>query len=135
MPDLIVIVDPDYGDRLLEAAQIAPVWIVASSANKSVCKRCWANYPHSDHRQKVAVTSYDAVNAKDRLESLLDIMPQLETHHGHIIEDQFSFPPGFVLEVIGLTLDNNAAAGLKDFGFCSFAESSNGFHARTGGGG
>lgn len=129
MTDLIVVVDPSYGDRVETAAQVAPVWIVATSGNKYACERLWKIYPHSDHREKEAVTCYKAADVDNRLESLLDIIPQLETHHGEVKDDQLSFPNGFVLEVIGLTLTDSVTNALQEFGFSSFVETPEGFQA------
>ena len=65
---------------------------------------------------------------KDRLGSLLNIIPQLETRYGEGKDDQLSFPNGFVLEVIGLTL--NVTNVLRELGFSSFVETPKGFQAR-----
>jgi len=104
MTDLIVVVDPDYADHVDRAAQFAPVWVVATQRNRAACERLWRSDPHPDHRDKGAVTCYNAPNPEDRLESLLDIIPDLETHHGEVKDDELVFPDGFVLEVIGLAL-------------------------------
>ena len=101
MLDLIVIVDPNYGQGLDRAAQFAPLWIVDTPINKEACKRYWDRHPHRDHREQGAVTSYKTVNPQDRLGSFLGIIPQLEDHHGGIKDRMFVFPRDFTLEVIG----------------------------------
>jgi hypothetical protein len=57
MIDRIVIVDPNYGDRLEMTAQIAPVWMVASVDNRAACKRLWNAHSTGNHREKGAVTT------------------------------------------------------------------------------
>jgi hypothetical protein len=63
------------------------------------------------------------------LANLLDVLPTLEEHHGEVRGDRFIFPEGFVVEVLGLTLANNAIIALQEFGFSSFAETTEGFKA------
>src|ERR1700732_1870265 len=99
MINLIVVVDPNYGDRLETAAQIAPVWVVHTIDNQAACKRLWSAHPTGDHREKGAVTCYEVGDAEDRLANLLSILPTLEEHHGEIRGDRFSFLKDFVLEV------------------------------------
>jgi hypothetical protein len=129
MPALIVIVDPDYGDSLERAAQSAPVWIVDTKRNKDACERIWKIFPCADHRKKGAVTSYKSPNPEDRLSSLLRIMPELETHHGRLVENELIFPEGFVLGVIGLRLEPEVTNALRECGFKSFIETSEGLEA------
>lgn len=130
MSDLILVVDPDYADRLETAAQRAPVWVVATQANRDAFERLCKLHPHPDHRDKGAVTCFKTLNLEDRLGSLEGILAQLETHHGEVDGEYLVFPSGFVLEVIGLPLAPNVMTALKEFGFTSFSETSEGFQAR-----
>src|SRR6266487_4093879 len=66
MSNLIVVVDPDYADQVQRAAQFAPVGVVATQANRDACERLWRNTPHTDHREKGAVTCYKTLNPEDR---------------------------------------------------------------------
>lgn len=90
--DLIVVVDPNFGDRLESLSQLAPIWIVASPGNKDVCHRLWASQAHSDHREKGAATHYTVTDLEDRVGNLLDIIPQLETHHGEVTRKRTDLP-------------------------------------------
>jgi hypothetical protein len=130
MADLIVVVDPNYGDRVEGTAQAAPVWIVATPTNKTACEHLWKERAHPDHRETGAVTCYSVTNPEDRLGGLLNVIPTLETHHGEVKDDQFSFPDGFVLEVIGLALADYVTDALREFSFSSFVETPEGFRAR-----
>ena len=129
--DLIVVVNPDYADRLETAAEIAPVWIVATETNRYACERQRKNQSYSDHRETGAVTCYKTSNPEDRLGSLLGTLPQVETHHGEVKEDKLAFPDDFVLEVIGLALADEVAYALREFGFTHFVEAPEGFQACT----
>jgi hypothetical protein len=129
MINVIVVVDPNYGDRLEAAAQIAPVWVIATVDNKAACTRLWNVHPTGDHREKGAVTSYEVGDTQDCFANLLNILPTLEEHHGEIRDDRFSLPKGFVLEVIGLTPADSVINALREFGFSSFVEIADGFQA------
>ena len=127
--NLILVVDPNYGDRLERAADIAPLWVVASVDNKAACKRLWSAQPTDDHRDKGAVTCYEVGDTEDRFGNLVNIIPTLEEHHGETRDARFSFPKGFILEVIGLKPADSVTNALREFGFSSFSETANGFHA------
>jgi len=128
--DLILIVDPNYGDRLVKVAQFAPVWVVATPDNADACQRFRETRHVTDHREQGAVTDYEVDNADDRFANLLDILPSLQEHHGQIRDDRFSFPEDFILEVIGLSPTVSVTNALREFGFASFFETSGGFQAR-----
>jgi hypothetical protein len=130
MTNLIVIMDPNYSDRLETVSEIAPVWVVSTPANSAACMRLWKSNPHTDHREKGSITCFDQTNPEDPLESLLDIVPALETHYGEVKDDELVFPNSFVLEVVGLALAENVTHALREVGFTSFVESSYGFQAR-----
>jgi len=132
MSNLIVILDPRFGDRLESLSQGAPIWIVASPENKEACHSLWANHPRTDHRDRGAVTHYDVSNLEDRAGNLLDIIPQLETHHGEVKGNEITFPDGFLLEVVGLPLTEVVADGLREVGFSSFVNTNEGFQAKQG---
>ena len=66
---------------------------------------------------------------EDRLGNLLAVYPTLEEHHGKIHDDQFSFPSGFVLGVLGLTPIGTVVSALKELGFSAFVASAEGFNA------
>jgi hypothetical protein len=94
----------------------APAWIVATPGNKLACERLWKKHPHTDHREKGAITHYTAADPEDRLRGLVNIIPVLETHHG-VQDNYLSFPNGFLVEVIGLTLTDNVANALRELAF------------------
>jgi hypothetical protein len=129
MASLLVVVDPSYAERLERTVEVAPVWIVATQTNRHACERLWKSQLHPDHRDKGAVTSYETPNPEDRVASLLGSLPTLETHHGQVQDDEFVFPNGFVLEVIGLALADNVTNALREFGFTFFIETPEGFQA------
>jgi hypothetical protein len=129
MIDVIVVLDPNYGDHIETAAQTAPVWAVASFVNKAACERIWAAHRTAGHRERGAVTSYVVTDQEDRLGNLLTVLPTLQEHHGEIRDDHFSFPNGFVLGVLGLTPTEVVTSALKELGFSTFIGLAEGFKA------
>lgn len=127
MANLIIVVDPDYGERLETAPLDAPVWVVATQTNRNACESLWKRYPHSDHREKGAVTCYETTNPEDRLGSLLGILPDLETHHGEMTGAELELPKGFIIKVIGLAITDHVTDALEESGFTSFIEMPEGF--------
>ena len=132
MPDLFVVVDPSFGERLEALIRSAPIWVVATPDNEGAHKRLWKVHQHADHREKGAITCYRVSDPEDRVASLLNILFQMEQHHGPIENDCFSFPNKFVLEVIGLPASEAVAIGLGEYGFASFLRTPDGFQARVG---
>ncbi len=130
MSNLIVVVDPDYGDRLGSAAQLAPVWVVSTPGNKDACQHFQETSPVAGHNEKGALTSYAVNNPEDRLANLLDILPTLEEHHGEMGDKDFTFPEGFILEVIGLSPTGDVTNALREVGFAAFFAARGGFRAR-----
>lgn len=122
MSDVIVIVDPEYGELLESSAMRAPRWIVDTLTNREVFTRLWNLAPVPDHRANGAITSFKVTNPQDRMGNLLGILPEIETHHGEIEGNYFIFPQGFVLDVIGLELTEKVESALREFGFTSFVE-------------
>src|SRR5262245_12559818 len=87
MVEVIVVVDPNYGDRIATAAKTAPVWAVASFVNKAACEHVWAAHGTVDHRERGSVTCFDITDQQDRIGNLLAVLPTLEQHHGEIRDD------------------------------------------------
>ena len=77
-----------------------------------------------------ATTSFKVTDPQDRQTNLIDIIPQLETHHGSLINNDLHFPSGFELEVIGLPLGNEVKEALRKYGFSTFSASTTGFEAK-----
>lgn len=59
-----------YGDLIETAARTAPVWAVATLANKAACERAWTAHRATDHRERGAVTCHDVADTEDRLANL-----------------------------------------------------------------
>jgi hypothetical protein len=129
-PSLIVVLDPDYSDRLESVIAHAPVWIVDTPSNKEACQRIWKRQPHSDHREIGAITSFGAGSEDNLSEGLFDVLPQLETHHGVVDGDYLRFAQSFVVEVIGVRATKDIVSRLAELGLDVISETPDGFRAK-----
>ncbi len=120
MANLILVLNPNFDSSLEEISQRAPVWIVESQSNRKACERLWKLKPRADHREIGAITSFRSARPEDPVETLIAILPQLETHHGGVEQDELVFPGRFVLEVIGTSVTEPVKSALRDFRFTSF---------------
>jgi len=127
--NVAIVVDPKFGGRLERLTARAPVWIVASEANKAVSDELWKAHPHKDHRETGAITTYPVSDDEDRRTNLLDVIADVEIHHGVGDGDYLVFPRDFALEVIGVHLDSEVKEALRGYGFISFTQTEDGFTA------
>jgi hypothetical protein len=119
-----VVVDADFGDRLLDLAGRMPVWIAATTANRAVAERVRATLPDCD----VTTFTVDPAGTPDAW--CTAELATIELHHG-----EFSKEPAYTaLEIYGTELTPALAQELIALGFEDIAEVSNRIHAsRTGG--
>jgi hypothetical protein len=120
---LLVILDPDYGDRLREVWPGSPVWITMSSVNEPVIRSLWATRSEPNHLTGITGMRFDGgITPEHRFLAELDT---IDLHHGPYSTKS----PYTVLEVIGAPLTNSIRAALSKIGFTDFTESQNGFIA------
>jgi hypothetical protein len=121
---VLVIVDPNYGERLRQVWPGQPVWIAMSSTNEPTVRSLWASHPDGDHLSGITGFRFDA-NARPE-NSLLDNLNMIDLHHGlHSSKDPYT-----VLEVSGARLTIDVRDALSKLGFEKFLENTDGFTAR-----
>jgi hypothetical protein len=101
-----IVFEPTFGDRLAELVMRMPVWIVESNANRAAVAEAWhraTEWPH------ISVTVF---RPPDDLRHLLS---------------QIGRPQR--VDVIGMTLTDDARDALIAAGFRKIVETSDGFHA------
>jgi hypothetical protein len=101
-----IVFDPEFGDRLLTLVMRMPVWIVESAANRSAVSEAMnraTEWPH------ISVTVF---RATDDLKHLLS---------------QIGHPQR--VDVIGLSVDDDARDAIRDAGFTNVVETNDGFRA------
>jgi len=115
-----IVVDPNFGERLVSLVTQMPIWIVDTPAN-----RAWAEYvwSHAGSNQK-AVTTF-RVNDGDGAEWCRSILPQIELHHGQFSEST----PYNSIEVFGAGLTVDLRDALSSYGFTISSQRADGFCA------
>jgi hypothetical protein len=117
-----VVVDKNFGERLLELSSRLPVWICSSTQNLKYVKEIWSKT--KEENLKRVVTSFN-FKENDSLEDIfLGILDNVDLHHG-----EFSHNPAWnVLEVYGLEkVSNKILNGLKKYGEGIIKETTDGF--------
>jgi hypothetical protein len=129
MVDVAIVLDPTFGERLTSLVALAPIWIVGSDINRATYERLWRSHKHTGHGEKDAITGFGVKDENNRIKGLLDILPDVEIHHGRAENNELVFPSGFVLKVIGVPLSADITKALQGYGFTSFVEEPDGFQA------
>jgi hypothetical protein len=118
-----VIVDRNFGERLVELRQGVPVWIVDTPVNKSVSQRLWKERPNESHL--TGITTFNDIESSSPEELLIEELDSIDLHHG----TYSAKPPYAVLEVLGTRLTDSAKHALAAYGFEEFHENPSGFTA------
>jgi len=120
---VFVVLDRDYGERLLELPRSGPVWIVDTPQNRAAAQNLWAVNPNRNHLE--GVTTFKAGQDCSNEETLINELDTIDLHHGSYSAD----PPYTVLEVIGVRLSDKLENELSRFGFNQFRATTEGFGA------
>jgi hypothetical protein len=121
--EVLVVLDPDFGDRLRHVWHGQPVWITMSPANAPVVHALWVSSPSQTHLTGITGFRYgEGVTAEDRLLAELDT---IELHHG----PYSTSAPCTTFKVIGARLTAAIQNALSELGFATFQKSPDGFAA------
>ena len=121
---VLVIMDPQYGEKLRDVWPGRPVWIVQSPVNMPVVRALWARARETD--PQTCITGMTCDPEEDPERSLMDWLGVVDCHH-----DIASTPaPYTCLTVAGATLTKNVQAALEVLGFAEFVGTADGFVAR-----
>jgi hypothetical protein len=118
-----VVLDREFGPRLLELLDTGPVWAVDSPANRDSAQKLWLEFPERDHLD--GVTVFKTVADCSPGQMLIDEMETIDMHHGVYSAD----PAYTVLRVFGCELQPEIRKTLAKFGFDSFSRIDDGFEA------
>ena len=122
--EVLVVVDPDFGDRLRQVPVGKPVRITMSDANAPFVRAIWTECRNpSDLHGVTGFTHQDADTPEDRLLGQLDAV---DIHHGPYSAQ----PPYTILTVVGATATPEVGEALLDLGFRTIERREGGFTAR-----
>jgi hypothetical protein len=100
-----IVLDPDFGDQVVQIAADGPVWITSSAANRSAVEKYWASKSPGAHD----VTYWSEPRTGATEDEWLGILGDIELHHSN---------PGVAgLEVYGAAPGDGAAAALREYGY------------------
>ena len=122
-PRVLVVLDPDFGDRLRSAWPGKPVWITMSPANAPVVRALWVDAPDRNHLTGITGFRHDPRLTPE--EHLLGELDVIELHHGSCSAEH----PWATLEVIGAQPTLPIREALLTLGFSTVEQTSSGFVA------
>jgi hypothetical protein len=121
--NVLVIVEPSFGERLTLLPANVQVWIVDTPINTPVVHRLWKER-RADNEQN-GITTFKVFPGKSREENFLSNLSTIDLHHGHYSND----PPYAQIEVIGASLSDQIKAALSEYGFHQVVATAEGFCA------
>jgi len=121
---VLVVVAPDFGEKLRAIPGGRPVWITMSSANEPIVRSLWESRDSTNHLTGTTGFRFDSeISAEDRFRAELDA---IDLHHG----PYSSTSPYTEIKGVGARLTAEILADLSDLGFTNFTETEDGFAAK-----
>src|SRR2546428_8732448 len=122
-----LVVDPQFGDRLLSLAQRVHTWVVDAPTNKETAERFWASLPNpSAQGIEKGITTFIHRPHGVAEKWCSDIIGSLDDHH-----NQYAHTPGYtVLEVYGARPTDDVKSAFRECGLLAFELTDFGFIAR-----
>jgi hypothetical protein len=120
-----LVVDRQFGERLVALSERLHVWVINSPANRSVAERIWRDLGGA-HSLERGVTTFDASAQACPSEVAADQLSSIDLHHGEYSHS----PPWSLLEVYGTEPTPTLTAALRDFGLAEIIQQPGFFIAR-----
>jgi hypothetical protein len=118
-----LVVDPDYGERLMELASEMHVWVADTPTNTPIAQRIWAETTEPGIER--GVTTFKIADLQDHEGNAMRELENIELHHG-----QYSHrPPVSVVEVVGVLITPPLKNAFEELGYTIFSETPEGFRA------
>jgi hypothetical protein len=120
-----LVVDREFGDRMVDLARSFHLWVVESPTNSGVVRRIWnaEARSHDDDALGSGVTSFEASESESPEEMSVRISGDLDEHHGEFAHD----PPWSEIEVYGATLTESVKQAFRAIGATVFERTRDGF--------
>ncbi|RPI77537.1 MAG: hypothetical protein EHM45_08655 [Desulfobacteraceae bacterium] len=119
-----VIVDPRFGQRLLEMPENEPIWIADTETNHLAYKAAGKERIPKSHL--VGLSSFKVDPYLSPADWLISILETIDLHHGEMSHN----PSWSVINVIGIRWTQKVQEELRKFGFEKYEDSPEGFTAR-----
>ena len=121
--EVALVVDPAFGDKLVDLADRLHVWVIDTPANRTAAEL--ARKGSREHSLERGITTFRADAARPPEEIVVASFSDIELHHGEYSHD----PPWSVLEVYGTAVTEAISAALEKFGFAVAEAHEDGFRA------
>jgi hypothetical protein len=121
---ILVVLDPNYGARLLDLPEGQPAWVVESAANTPVIQTRWRTAPNDDYLTGITIMNRDEAG-QPMEEQFLYWLGTIDDHHDASSSDL----PYTALDVVGVYLSPAIRQALSELGFENFEPMGEGFLA------
>jgi hypothetical protein len=116
-----LVVDKDFGEKLLELASRLHVWVCSTPQNRKLAAVFWAE--QAAHSLECGLTTFKVDDGHSPEEMCVNIIGTIDLHHG-----EFSHNPAWsVLEVYGAQHTPKVEEAFKKYGAKRFEKTSGGF--------
>lgn len=112
-----VVVDRNFGDRLIELAERLPVWIGTSAMNRPIVEAVWAG--HEVHPSGYGATIINCAAEYSGEDLLFTQLDTIDMHH----------PSWSVMEVYGVARTLLLTKAFQEYGVTGFEDRADGFVA------
>jgi hypothetical protein len=104
-----IVLDPAFGDRLIDLSSTMHAWIVGTPENSSVAERIWKQHP--EHRPGCGVTTMAAEGYETPCGLFSQMLDAVDEHHGWHSHD----PPWTELHVYGIPATTEVVGALARY--------------------
>jgi hypothetical protein len=122
--DVLVVLDPDFGEHLRNEWYGQAVWITMSPVNAVTVRSLWADAPREDHL--TPITGFTHQEGTPAEGQLLAQLTAIDLHHGPFSTKT----PYTALTVIGTALTESVRTALLRLGFLEFEQRPDRFVAK-----
>jgi hypothetical protein len=95
-----LVVDPNFGDRAAPLAEVGPLWMIDSPANRPVMEALWAR---AEGQPSNDLTLINAVRGRSAEDTVVESIGTADEHH----------PNWTVFEIVGITVTERILAMLS----------------------
>ena len=120
---VVIVLDPAFGDRILEVGRHNDVWIAPSEVNRDAANRLWKLVESEPSPPLVSMWSAPRTGATEA--EWLGILQDIEMHHGEYAHD----PVVTRLRIIGVAPEPHSIAALREYGYTRIESETGGFTA------
>jgi len=118
---VVIVLDPAFGDRILEVGRNNDVWMTPSEVNRDAANRLRKLVENESNAPFVSMWSTPRTGATE--DEWLGILQDIEMHHGEYAHD----PLVTRLRIIGATPEPHSVAALREYGFTEIKSEAGGF--------